>query len=50
MKKSRFTDSQIIAVLKQAERADQLETTEIVLQVPVAEVLAALKQLRDAEA
>lgn len=41
---------QIIAVLKQAERADQLETTEIVLQVPVAEVLAALKQLRDAEA
>jgi tryptophanyl-tRNA synthetase len=41
---------QIIAVLKQAERADQLETTEIVLQVPAAEVLAALKQLRDAEA
>ncbi|WP_141455529.1 tryptophan--tRNA ligase [Pseudoxanthomonas sp. z9] len=41
---------QIIAVLKQAERADQLETTEIVLQVAAAEVLAALKQLRDAEA
>ncbi|MGN6222854.1 tryptophan--tRNA ligase [Pseudoxanthomonas sp.] len=41
---------QIIAVLKQAERADQMETPEIVLQVPVAEVLAALKQLRDAEA
>ncbi len=41
---------QIIAVLKQAERADQMETPEIVLQVPVAEVLDALKQLRDAEA
>ncbi len=40
----------IIAVIKQAERADQLETTEIVLQVSAGEVLAALKRLRDAEA
>jgi len=40
----------LIAVLKQAEQADAMETPEIVLQVPVADVLAALAALRAAEA
>jgi len=40
----------LISVLKQAERAEQLETTEIVLQAGVAEVLSALRDLRAAEA
>jgi tryptophanyl-tRNA synthetase len=40
----------LIAVLKQAERADQLETTEIVLQAEVDAVLSALRDLREAEA
>ena len=40
----------LIAVLKQAEQADAMETPEIVLQVPAADVLAALAALRAAEA
>ncbi|MEL1262817.1 tryptophan--tRNA ligase [Pseudoxanthomonas putridarboris] len=40
----------LIAVLKQAEQADAMETPEIVLQVPVDEVLAALAALRESEA
>ncbi len=41
---------QLIAVIRQVDRADALETPEIVLQVPVDRVLAALQALRDAEA
>jgi tryptophanyl-tRNA synthetase len=40
----------LIGVLKRAEQADAMETPEIVLQVPAADVLAALAALRDAEA
>lgn len=40
----------LIGVLKQAATGDALETTEIVLQVEVDEVLAALQALREAEA
>ena len=40
----------LIGVLKQAEQADAMETPEIVLQVPVGDVLAALAALRAAEA
>ena len=40
----------LIGVLKQAEQADAMETPEIVLQVPVADVLAALAAVRSAEA
>ncbi len=40
---------QLIAVLKQAERADQLETPAITLAAEADQVLAALKQLRDSE-
>jgi len=39
----------LIGVLKQVERGDALETPGIELQVPVEEVLAALRALRDAE-
>ncbi|MEP6907693.1 MAG: tryptophan--tRNA ligase [Pseudoxanthomonas sp.] len=41
---------QLIAVLKRADHADALETTAINALVPVAQVLAALLQLREAEA
>ncbi|RZA36875.1 MAG: tryptophan--tRNA ligase [Lysobacteraceae bacterium] len=40
---------QLIAVLKRAESADALETTEINVQVPVQQVLSALARLREAE-
>lgn len=40
---------QLIAVLKLAERVEQLQTPEITLAADVADVLAALKQLREAE-
>ncbi len=40
----------LIGMLKQAATGDALETTEIVLQVEVDEVLAALQALREAEA
>lgn len=40
----------LIGVLKQADTGDALETTEIELQVPVEDVLAALQALREAEA
>ncbi|MFT3756530.1 MAG: tryptophan--tRNA ligase [Pseudoxanthomonas sp.] len=39
----------LIGVLKQADQGDALQTTEIELQVPVDEVLAALRALREAE-
>ena len=41
---------QLIAVLKRSDRADAMETPEINLLVPVQDVLAALRQLREAEA
>ena len=41
---------QLIAVLKRGERADAIETPEINVLVPVDDVLAALAQLREAEA
>lgn len=41
---------QLIAVLKRADQADAMETPEINLLVPVQEVLAALRQLREADA
>ena len=41
---------QLVAVLKQAETGDQLQTTQIDVQVPVDEVLAALVALREAAA
>ena len=41
---------QLIAVLKRSDHADAMETPEINVLVPVQDVLAALKQLRDAEA
>jgi tryptophanyl-tRNA synthetase len=41
---------QLIAVLKRSDRADAMETPEINVLVPVQDVLAALRQLRDAEA
>lgn len=41
---------QLVAVLKQAETGDQLQTTQIDVQVPVDEVLAALAALREAAA
>jgi tryptophanyl-tRNA synthetase len=41
---------QLIAVLKQVERADGMETPEITLLVPAADVLAALQRIREAEA
>ena len=41
---------QLIAVLKRSDRADAMETPEINVLVPVRDVLAALEQLRDAEA
>jgi tryptophanyl-tRNA synthetase len=41
---------QLIAVLKQVERADGMETPDIVLLVPADEVLAALQRIREAEA
>ena len=41
---------QLIAVLKRSERADAMETPEINVLVPVQDVLAALQQLREAEA
>ena len=40
---------QLIAVLKRAESADALETTEINVQVPVQQVLSALARLRETE-
>jgi tryptophanyl-tRNA synthetase len=41
---------QLIAVLKRSDRADAMETPEINVLVPVQDVLAALQQLREAEA
>ena len=41
---------QLIAVLKRSDRADAMETPEINVLVPVQDVLAALLQLREAEA
>ena len=41
---------QLIAVLNRSDRADAMETPEINVLVPVQEVLAALRRLRDAEA
>jgi len=41
---------QLVAVLKQAETGDQLQTTQIDVQMPVDEVLAALAALREAAA
>ncbi|WDS35568.1 tryptophan--tRNA ligase [Pseudoxanthomonas sp.] len=41
---------QLVAVLKSAETSEQLQTTDIVLQVSTDEVLAALAQLREAAA
>ncbi len=41
---------QLVAVLKQAETGDQLQTTQIDVQAPVEEVLAALAALREAAA
>ena len=41
---------QLIAVLKRSERADAMQTPEINVLVPVQDVLAALQQLREAEA
>jgi len=41
---------QLIAVLKRADQADQMETPEINLLAPAQEVLAALMQLREADA
>ena len=41
---------QLIAVLKRSDRADAMETPEINVLVPVQDVLAALRQLREAEA
>jgi len=41
---------QLIAVLKRADQADAMETPEINLLAPVQEVLAALRQLREADA
>ena len=41
---------QLIGVLKRSERADAMETPEINVLVPVDDVLAALAQLREAEA
>jgi len=41
---------QLISVLKRADQADAMETPEINLLVPVQEVLAALRQLREADA
>ena len=41
---------QLIAVLKRSERADAMQTPEINVLVPVHDVLAALQQLREAEA
>jgi tryptophanyl-tRNA synthetase len=40
---------QLIAVLKQVERADGMETPEITLLVPADDVLAALQTIRQAE-
>ena len=40
---------QLIAVLKQVERADGMETPEITLLVPADDVLAALQSIREAE-
>ena len=40
----------LIAVLKRSDRADAMETPEINVLVPVQDVLAALRQLREAEA
>ena len=40
---------QLIAVLKRSDRADAMETPEINVLVPVQDVLAALRQLREAE-
>jgi tryptophanyl-tRNA synthetase len=41
---------QLIAVLKRADQADAMETPDINLLAPAQEVLAALKQLREADA
>jgi tryptophanyl-tRNA synthetase len=41
---------QLIGVLKRSERADAMETPEINVLVPVDDVLAALAQLREADA
>ena len=46
MKKSRFTDSQIIAVLKQAEQGDALQSELFKLEAEVPAVLAALQALQ----
>jgi len=40
---------ELIAVLKKVDRADAMETPEIVLQVPADQVLAALARLRETE-
>jgi len=40
---------QLIAVLKRSDRADAMGTPEINVLVPVQDVLAALRQLREAE-